>query len=109
MPRLGGLHQAPSMNCWNPLNIISGHLQLMMMAEDLKQPWSDDLFSMKSALRPYCGHCQQSAEILLEARLERSLRLTSAEALRQLLEDVKARRPERPVAIEMSCEPGCPR
>ena len=91
----------------NPLNIISGHLQLMMMAEDPKLPWSDYLFSMKAASDRIAAIVNSLLKFSSK-RTSKGVAIDVAEVLRQLIEDVKARRPGCPVAIEMSCEPGLP-
>ena len=91
----------------NPLNIISGHLQLMMMDDDLKMPWRDYLCSMKSASDRIAAIVNNLLKFSLK-RASQGVAMDVAEVLRQLIEDVKARRSDRPVTIEMSCEQGLP-
>ena len=90
----------------NPLSIISGHLQLMMMSED-PTPWSDDLFSMKSASDRIAAIVNNLLKFSLK-HTSKGVEIDVAEVLRQLIEGVKTRRPYRPVKIEMSCERGLP-
>lgn len=91
----------------NPLNIISGHLQLMMMAEDLTAPWSEYLLAMKSA--------SDRIAAILNSLLSFSTKQTPkrqqtdvARLLHQAIEDAQNRRSVRNVAVQMTCAPDLP-
>jgi signal transduction histidine kinase len=91
----------------NPLNIISGHLQLMMMAEDLKAPWSEYLPLMKSA----SDRIVAIVNGLLKFSLKRSSKGAAFDVvavLRQLVDEAVTRRSNRHVAIKMAAEQRLP-
>jgi signal transduction histidine kinase len=91
----------------NPLNIISGHLQLMMMAEELQTPWNDYLCAMKSASDRIAAIVDSLLKFSVK-RISKGVKFDVVEVLRQLAEDVKTRRPERRVTIEIACEQDLP-
>ena len=91
----------------NPLNIISGHLQIMMMTEDLKAPWSDYLPLMKSA----SDRIATIVNSLLKFSAKTSPKGTPfdvVEVLQQVVAEAKAHRSDREIAIEMSIEQELP-
>jgi len=91
----------------NPLNIISGNLQLMMMAEDLKAPWSGYLPLMKSA-SDRIGAIVNSLLTFSMKRSPKGAAFDAATVLRQMIDEVAARQSNCHVAIELSTEQRLP-
>ena len=91
----------------NPLHVISGHLQLMMMAEDLKAPWSDYLVLMKTE----ADHMAAIVNSLLRFSTKKQAvcrELDIARLLRQTVDGIAARRTNAHVAVEYALETGLP-
>jgi signal transduction histidine kinase len=91
----------------NPLNIISGHLQLMMMAEDQKAPRYDNLSLMKSQ----ADRIQAIVNSLLQFSTQKQnvgRKLDLAHLLRRAVDAIAARRANERVAVEFVFEPHLP-
>lgn len=92
----------------NPLNIISGHLQLMMMDQDLKDPWPDYLSLMKGA----SDRIATIVNSLLRFSAKQPKKCQAIDMrhlLQQVIETVAKRRSNERVAVALSCHQGLPR
>jgi len=91
----------------NPLNIISGHLQLMMMAEDPKPSWGTYLATMKTASDRIAAIVNRLLQFSVK-RTPKGAKLAVVAMLQQLIEEAKARQPNSAVTIEATFEQGLP-
>ena len=92
----------------NPLNIISGHLQLMMMSENLAAPWNDYLSAMKSA----SDRIAAIVNSLLKFSAKQSPKRRQVDVgslLRQTVEEIVTRRSNRDVMVQADFEEDLPR
>jgi len=85
----------------NPLNIISGHLQLMMAGTDLKAPWSDYLSPMKSASDRIAAIVNSLLKFSVK-QAPKGAKLDVIEVLQEVIEEVKTRRATRHIRIEVA-------
>ena len=91
----------------NPLNIISGHLQLMMMSENLAAPWNDYLSAMKSA----SDRIAAIVNSLLKFSAKQSPKRRQVDVgslLRQTVQEIVTRRSNRDVMVQADFEEGLP-
>jgi len=91
----------------NPLNIISGHLQLMRMAEDRKPSWDSYLSAMKAASDRIAAIVNRLLQFSVK-RKPTDTKLAVVDVLQQLIEEARNRQPESKVTIDADFEHGLP-
>jgi signal transduction histidine kinase len=92
----------------NPLNIISGHLQLMMMEQGLKAPLPDYLALMKSASDRIASIV--NSLLRFSAKKPKNSRpIDVCKLLQQTVDTVANRRGNAMVTVELTGEQGLPR
>ena len=92
----------------NPLNIISGHLQLMMMEQGLKDPLPDYLSLMKSASDRIASIV--NSLLRFSAKKPKNSRpIVIFNLLQQVVDRVSNRRANDRVTVEFACDQELPR